>query len=345
MKKKKIAGSPRVRGDKIYFRYKGKEFSTGCNDTPSGWSAAYEFWRYKLKELECGEEDGFKYDDTIANVYKKFINYKINIQKVNKNTIKLYNYHIATIFGDDLNVILNENNIRKYIDNFIKNTKLSQTSINNILAGIGVFFTWASDDEQQYIAKKNYTKRYKQNPQKKIKAPYTEAEYNTFITHFENKKQYEMSLFLQFLWHTGARGGETLNIMINDIDWKNSYIRIPNKIFKGQEETLLLSAPTIEILHKIIALKKGKNGRLFSWKRTITPIQNLEKLENKLGVKIKGRGLHGFRRSFITKLFTKDFSIDKVQEIARHQNISTTIGHYKEFNKSNLIEEMNKKLK
>jgi integrase len=146
------------------------------------------------------------------------------------------------------------------------------------------------------------------------------------------------------MWATGARGTESINIKISDIYFKNHYIRIPNKIFKGQEETLLLSSVAMDIVKQIIALEKGKDGRLFSWKRTITPIQNLENLENKLGVKIKKRGLHGFRRSFITRLFTKDFSIDKVQEIARHQRIDTTIGHYKEFNKKKLISEMNEKL-
>jgi integrase len=100
-----------------------------------------------------------------------------------------------------------------------------------------------------------------------------------------------------------------------------------------------------DIVKQIIVLEKGKDGKLFSWSSTVTPFQILERLENKLGVKISGRGLHGFRRSFADKLFNSGFDTPDIQEAMRHRTIDTTIKHYKTFNKTKLIEKMNEKLK
>ena len=207
-----LPGQFKVIGNKIYIRYKGKDIATKCDNTKTGWKLANEFWAEKVKMLEAVASGEIKAHDSVANIFNKFIEYKTQIQKVSEKTIKLYNYRIKIVFGEELKIILNENNIRKYIDNFIKKSKLHPSTINSALTGVQAFLTWASDEEHQYILKKNYIKKYKQATQKKIKPPYTEEEYNTFITYFERRNKKEMSLFLQFLWHTGARGTEAIKI-------------------------------------------------------------------------------------------------------------------------------------
>jgi integrase len=66
-----------------------------------------------------------------------------------------------------------------------------------------------------------------------------------------------MSLFIQFLWHTGGRISETTNIKIGDIDFENNYVIIPNKIYKNQQETLLLTAEAKEVINKIIEFRSN----------------------------------------------------------------------------------------
>ena len=92
-------------------------------------------------------------------------------------------------------------------------------------------------------------------------------------------------------------------------------------------------------------LKKGKNEKLFSWKSTISPYQILQILEKKLGIKIKGRGLHGFRRSFADRLSANGVAIQDTQHILRHRDITTTSKYYINMYKNKLIKEMNEKLK
>lgn len=59
-----------------------------------------------------------------------------------------------------------------------------------------------------------------------------------------------MSLFIQFLWHTGAGGNEAAAIRKSEIDFKNNYILVPNKIYKSQTETIFLTDETKEIIKK-----------------------------------------------------------------------------------------------
>ena len=129
-----------------------------------------------------------------------------------------------------------------------------------------------------------------------------------FVDYFE-KENKEMSLFIQFLWNTGARGTEALSIKISDIDFKNNYIIVPNKMYKNQQESILLNNEAKQIIQKIIALKKNKDDKLFTWKSANTPFKILQKLENELNIKIKGRGLHGFRRGFNDKLVRSGIDI------------------------------------
>ena len=118
-----------------------------------------------------------------------------------------------------------------------------------------------------------------------------------------------------------------------------------NKIFKGQQETLLLTDETKEIIEKIISLKLSKTDKLFSWSSKVTPIKNLENAESKLEIKIRGRGFHGFRRSFADRLFESGFDMPEIQEAMRHRTINTTLEYYKSFNKTNIIKKLNEKLK
>jgi len=46
-----LPGYMKLWGNKITVRWKGKDISTGCDNTPLGWKAANIFWKKKHKEL------------------------------------------------------------------------------------------------------------------------------------------------------------------------------------------------------------------------------------------------------------------------------------------------------
>ena len=116
-------------------------------------------------------------------------------------------------------------------------------------------------------------------------------------------------------------------------------------MYKNQQESILLNNEAKQIIQKIIALKKNKDDKLFTWKSTNTPFKILQKLENELNIKIKGRGLHGFRRGFNDKLVRSGIDIQDTHHILRHRDITTTEKYYTNMYKSELIKKMNEKLK
>ena len=338
-----LAGFARVRGNKIYIRYKGKDYSTGYNDTTIGWKLANDWWAEKLDLLAQIEAGIIKEYGTVSDALDKFITYKKVIQKLTDRTIKEYRFAVKKVFGD-LNLTLNEKNIKIALENYIKTDKTSSVTINSVLKRLQVFLTWCSDDDNQYIQVKNYTKKYKQPEPKTIKPPYTVEEYKMFLEFLNKDKHKEFSLFIQFLWETGARVGEALNIKVSEIDFKNSWIVIPNKIFKSQQEVLLLSDVAVAVVKKVLSLRKTANDKLFSWKTTDSIKLKLSITEKELGIKIRGRGFHGFRRAFTDRLIKSGITIEKAQQILRHRNIQTTETSYLNMYKSELLEEINSRL-
>ena len=234
----------------------------------------------------------------------------------------------------------------KLQENFINTTTVAPSTVNIYLNAVAAFLNWASDEDNNYISPKKYIKKYKQKVVKKIKPPYTVEEYEQLLSFFQNNKNTEMFLLLQFLWHTGARVGETLSIRLSDIKLEKKCIFVPNKIYKGEQEALLLIPEAIKIVEQVseLASQRG-DDKLFSWKSGQLPNLMAVRAEEKLNIKIHDRGLHGIRRAFCDRLFEKGLSIPEVQDIMRHRDIQTTINYYRSFKQQELVNKMSEKLK
>jgi integrase len=132
---------------------------------------------------------------------------------------------------------------------------------------------------------------------------------------------------------------------LSDLDLPNSRIFVPNKNFKGKQETLLLTPESVNIVEQARELAKERDDeKLFSWKATNGPNRVIRRAEQSIGIKIGERGLHGFRRAFANRLFKQGMAIVDVQEIMRHKDIQTTLKYYKEFREKELLEKMAEKL-
>jgi len=339
-----LAGYMKLRGNKIYVRWKGKDISTGCDNTVLGWKAANIFWEKKVKELIAIEKAEKEKADSILNIFKKFLDYKRKITRITKKTQQFYITGFKAVFAEP-NLILSEVNIRKQIENFVNTTTVSASTVNIYLTAVSIFLNWASDEDNNYIPPRKYIKKYKQKVVKRIKPPYTVEEYEQLLAYFQNNKNPEMYLFLQFLWHTGARVGETLSIKLSDLDLEKRCISVPNKIYKGEQEFLLLIPEAVKIVEQVkeLAVKRG-DTKLFSWKTTENPNDIAVRAERKLGIKVADRGLHGIRRAFCDRLFEKGLSIPEVQDIMRHRDIQTTINYYRSFKQQELVNKMSEKL-
>lgn len=338
-----LEGSMCVKGNKIYVRYKGKDYSTGYDNTPIGWTCANMFWEAKLQQIQAQKTAQTKYLQTIGYSLERFLDYQKNIKRIKKRSVSSQYSVLNLIFNEHKNENLTAENLELALENYYNNktAKLKDASINSYLINVKTFINWAVTNE--LLIKKDYTKKYRRPKSSKMRASYSEDEYKLIINSIgENQKH--LSLLIQFLWHTGARVGEAIDLNVEDIDFEKSIIRIPNKIFKGQEESLILSDIAKNILLQAIELQQKKGyKKLFLYGNATTAILALSNVERKIGIKIPNRCMHGFRRSYADRLLSNpNISIVDAQDIMRHRNINVTLQHYKNLNKEKLVEKLNK---
>ncbi len=94
-----LPGYVKVLGNKLYIRYKGKDISTGFPNTKAGWELANEWWAVRSKELQAIEIGEKAAEDSIENVFKKFLEYKQKIDKITNKTLQYYITGCKAVFG------------------------------------------------------------------------------------------------------------------------------------------------------------------------------------------------------------------------------------------------------
>lgn len=324
--KKDYVGSVFVvkKTNKLCYTIDGKQYSTGLEDTPKNREYIISMLREEKAKRVLGIIE--PHQQHLYDAFDEFIIY-CRQKKLSEKTIKGYIYSFKKIFNK--NFIVENERIEKHIKEFsLNDNNLRDESKNIILRSFRVFYNYLLENKI-LTEKKNIYKKYKKNDSNKEVIPYTIEEYEA-IRSEAYKKRKELGNLIVFLWESGARIRETLLIQKKDVNIGNNNILIANKINKNIKEKLIISnelKPVIEEQMSSIGQK------LFSWSPNTRSKLSREiiKIEEKLGIKIKGRGFHGFRKSFATKLFKKNVPIPYITELMRHKNISTTLKHYKEY--------------
>jgi integrase/recombinase XerD len=140
-------------------------------------------------------------------------------------------------------------------------------------------------------------------------------------------------LLLRFMWRTGVRVSEVINVTPKDIEYKNGVVNI-RKAKGGRQRRVPLDQDTLKMLSEYIsALHIPENRPVFSIKRT--QVFNLvKKYGNMAGVKIHP---HTLRHSFAINLVRGGTDLRRVQLMLGHSSLSIT-QVYLQFNDNDLRE-------
>lgn len=131
---------------------------------------------------------------------------------------------------------------------------------------------------------------------------------------------------LEFLYSTGARVSEMVNLKKDDVDLIGGIAKVKGK---GRKERLLpLGEPAIKGIKKYLDKRVDDNPSLFINRRTgsLTDrgVRNiLERYIKKAASSLKVSP-HTFRHSFATHLLNRGADLRSVQELLGHSSISTT---------------------
>jgi integrase/recombinase XerD len=137
-------------------------------------------------------------------------------------------------------------------------------------------------------------------------------------------------LLLKFLYYTGMRVNEVINIKKEDINFKESVIRIRSEISKTRTEAMQpIPKLFLDDLKRYVEYKQNEDKLFPLTKQRVWQLVKHYTLKAKINKNIHP---HTFRHTYGTHLYERTNDLGKVQELLRHQSLATT-GIYKHLSK------------
>lgn len=160
--------------------------------------------------------------------------------------------------------------------------------------------------------------------EKKLPVVLTKEEVRLLLNNISNNKS---RLMVSFLYATGMRVSEVLNLKVGDISFEEKIGHVRQA--KGKKDRIFNIPEFLveEIRNLADQQKKQNQSFLFSGKKGKLTERNLQKIvsnySKKAGIK-KEVHCHTLRHSFATHLLEDGVDIRKIQELLGHSDLSTT---------------------
>lgn len=281
------------------------------------------------------KKEGLHNDIESENRYilNKFLNMK-RIEGISKRTITKYKYEIGRMFKH-INKHYNDittDDIREYLQYSKSLNDASNRTIDNYRKSLNSFFNTMSDNG--YIYKNPMTRISPIKWEKKLKKPFTDEEIEIMRLTIGEKNLLTRAIF-ELLLCSGIRLGGLINLNRDDLDFNSMTFKVTEK---GDKERICYLNDTAKIhLKRYLKSRKDTNPALFVGTHRVRNEygvleyprilhngveQRLRKLGEETGIKVHP---HKFRRTVASKLIRRGMSIDQVQQVLGHDNISTTM--------------------
>ena len=241
--------------------------------------------------------------------------------------------HMLSIIVTPLRQV-NTDDLRAYLAEYQLINNCSKTTVDNIRRNLSSFFSWL--EAEDYIIKSPIRRIHKIRTGSKVKETLSEE----CIERLRDSCLHIRDLaIIDFLYSTGIRVGELVNLNISDINFEEKECIVYGK--GNKQRKVYFDAKAKVHLKRYLEQRNDYNEALF-----VTLDSPFERLKIS-GVEIRLRKLgllasldqrvhpHKFRRSMATRAIDKGMPIEQVQKLLGHQQIDTTM-HYAMVNQSNV---------
>ncbi len=251
----------------------------------------------------------------------------MKIEKLADTTIKLYKYQLTRFIyavGKPINEI-SATDIKLYLYRCQEQSNIKDITVNNIKNCISTFFTWLYNNE--YIDK---------NPCKNIRS--IKCETNT--RHSLSLDEMELlrlacrsnreSAMLEFLYCTGCRCSEMVNVRISDIDFKDRSVVVTGK--GNKKRRVYISSRCAVLIDEYFKSGERKGTEyLFTKEKApydkigVRMVENIiKRIHDDSGITSKLTP-HIIRHTTATVALDNGMPIEQVSKMLGHTSIDTTL--------------------
>ena len=262
----------------------------------------------------------------------KFIEYLIEIKKYSKNTIKAYRIDIEQFlkYFEENNLEVNRENVRDYISYVFIGTK-NKATLSRKISSLKTFYNYLV--KFGVVNKNVFDSISSPKLDKKMPEVLTENELNTFLDSLPEEKFIDLrnKAIFEFIYATGMRISEVVNLRIEDINFHDNLVRIMGK---GKKERIVpfndyskelilryLERAREEFKIDIDFVFLNYRGKKIS-ERSVERI--LKSVFKDIMKSNKNIYPHLLRHSFATHLLQRGANLRVIQELLGHSNLATT---------------------
>ncbi len=216
------------------------------------------------------------------------------------------------------------NDIRGYLSKIQSEKHLEKTTLNNKITILHTFFGFLQTEE---IITKNPSLKLKTQKidLKSLRNPLTVEELELLRDACKNIKE---KIMVEFYYSTGCRISEGVFVRASAINWNERSILVHGK--GDKDRTVYFSVKCKLLLKQYLSERRGNSDWLLTSERA--PFQQLTKSGIERAIKriasrtniTKSISPHVLRHTFATNALARGMSLEMIQQLLGHSNISTT---------------------
>jgi integrase len=291
--------------------------------------------KYKSISTKNGEGLSSTIDKAISHFYK------INQNKSKKTLMEYKNFFSKFIDNvhfkkDDLVGVITKSSIEDWILS-IDTKKYQQNTLYGITKNLNKFLNFLF--EYDYIPYFKLNKDLKFKPEEKEITIFSKDDIKLMFDNLKDKNT-NFKLAFYFLFYTGLRPSDIVDIKRGDIDLENSELYYYSIKTKKHFRTPLNK----ELITKIKPLIKdlNPNDKIMTYKNYDSLTREINKFLRHLSIKNTGYNARTFRKTFISLAYENNVDYVTTSELVGHSNISTTKKYYTKLSMDRKHAELNK---
>ena len=259
------------------------------------------------------------YKFTNTDLPHKLMNYMV-LKNYSQRTIKIYKGHLSVFlknWNKDEIKHLSSERITEFVQSIMSATNYSRSYQNQMINAIKLYLRVMQN------RKLDSSDLPRPKKEKKLPIVLSRDEIKLIIKNTYNLKH---RTIISLIYGTGIRLGETINIMVRDIDFQRKLIHI--KAGKGKKDRIVpLPEFLVKQINQYLDQYKPIEYLFEGWENgqySTRSVQSVLKKALRVSNISKNASVHSLRHTFATHSLEDGIDIRLIQEILGHRNIKTT---------------------